>query len=129
MNLPRQNDVTFERKFSLDWGDAETDAYIQSLLKDDPRRVHKLVAANPLAATLCFHRTVKLVIRTLFNCVDCPELNVDSIAARETPGIFGHVRAFLMVVEPQMRKALITRLQIRDVEARDEKRESQTPSF
>ena len=29
-----QNDVTFERKFSLDWGDAETDAYIESLLKD-----------------------------------------------------------------------------------------------
>ena len=56
--------------------------------------------------TLCFHRTVKLVIRTLFNCTDCPELCMDSIAARETPGIFGHVRAFMMFVEPQMRKAL-----------------------
>ena len=31
---------------------------------------------------------------------------MDSVAAHETPGIFGHVRAFLGVVEPQMRKAL-----------------------
>ena len=30
---------------------------------------------------------------------------------------------------PQMRKALITRQQIRDVDARDKKRESQTPFF
>ena len=31
---------------------------------------------------------------------------MDSVAAREVPGIFGYVRAYLGVVEPQMRKAL-----------------------
>ena len=30
--------------------------------------LHEAVAANPLVATWCFHWTVKLVIRTLFNC-------------------------------------------------------------
>ena len=49
---------------------------------------------------------MKLVIRTLFNCDDAPGRACDSIASKETPGIFGHVRAYLGVVEPQMRKAL-----------------------
>ena len=49
---------------------------------------------------------MKLVLRTLLNCDDHPGRALDSIAAGETPGIFGHVRAYLGVVEPQMRKAL-----------------------
>jgi hypothetical protein len=49
---------------------------------------------------------VKLVIKTLFNCDVKPGTALDSVAAHETPGIFGHVRAYLGVVEPQMRKAL-----------------------
>ena len=57
-------------------------------------------------ATRCFHWTVRLVIRCLFNCEVKPGAALDSIAAHETPGIFGYVRAFLGVVEPQMRKAL-----------------------
>jgi len=101
-----QNDMQFEKQFSLDWGDAETEAYIATVLKDNPRRLHEAVASNPLAATRCFHWTVKLVLRTLFNCDASPGRAVDSIAARETPGIFGHVRAYMGVVEPQMRKAL-----------------------
>ena len=59
-----------------------------------------------MAATRCFHWTVRLVIRTLFNCEDVAGQAVDSVAAREVPGIFGYVRAYLGVVEPQMRKAL-----------------------
>ena len=94
------------KKFSLDWSDDATEAYIASFLKDNPRRLHEAVASNPLAATRCFHWTVKLVIRTLFNCDDAPGQALDSIVARDTPGIFGHVRAYMGVVEPQMWKAL-----------------------
>ena len=53
-----------------------------------------------------FHWTVRLVIRTLFNCADEPGRQPDNIASSELPGIFGHVQAYFGVVEPQMRKAL-----------------------
>ena len=46
------------------------------------------------------------MIATLFNCADEPGVVPDGIPAKETPGIFGYVRAYLGVVEPQMRKAL-----------------------
>ena len=101
-----QNDARFEKKFSLDWSDGDTKAYIEHFLRDNPRRLHAAVASNPLAATRCFHWTVKLVIRTLFNCKDSADVALDGIVAQETPGVFGHVRAYLGVVEPQMRKAL-----------------------
>ena len=48
-----QDDVKFEKTFSLDLGDAETEAYMASFLKDNPRRLHQAVAANQLAATRC----------------------------------------------------------------------------
>ena len=95
-----------EHQFSLDMSDAEVAAFMREHLEEYPRRFHDLVAQNPLAATRCFHWTVQLVISTLSNCSDPKNPQLDSIAARETPGIFGHVRAFLGVVEPQMRKAL-----------------------
>ena len=59
-----------------------------------------------MAATRCSHWTVRLVIRCLFNCEVKPGVALDSIAAHAAPGIFGYVKAFLGVVEPQMRKAL-----------------------
>ena len=99
-------DTRLKREFSLDFTDAEVEEYMKDLLADNPRRLHELVANNPLAATRTFHWTVKLVIRTLFNCADCPGVVPDGIAANEEPGIFGHVRAYLGIVEPQMRKAL-----------------------
>ena len=79
---------------------------MSDFLRDDPRRLHSLVAGNPLAATRCFHWTVRLVIRTLFNCADKPGLSADGVPANEVLGVFGHVRAYSGVVEPQMRKAL-----------------------
>ena len=85
--------------------DAAAAAYVSELLRDDVRRLHSLVAANPLAATRCFHWTVRLVIRTLFNCADKPGSAEDGIPAHCESGVFGHVRAFFGVVEPQMRKA------------------------
>ena len=99
-------DLRLEKQFSLDMPDADTEAYFADFLKDQPRRLHEAVAANPLVATRCFHWTVQLVIRCLFNCEVKPGVAMDSIPAYETPGIFGYVRAFLGVVEPQMRKAL-----------------------
>ena len=80
-----QNDMEVEKQFSLDWQDAQTEAYIVDFLKDNPRRLHEAVASNPLAATRCFHWTVKLVIRTLFHCDVAPGSAVDSVPARETP--------------------------------------------
>jgi len=101
-----QDDMRWERKFSLDLSDEETAEYMRSFLQENPRKLHEAVAANPLVATRVFHWTVRMVIRTLFNCADKPGSSPDSIAASETPGVFGHVRAYLGVVEPQMRKAL-----------------------
>ena len=101
-----QPDARFDKKFSLDWSDCETEEYIASYLKENPRKLHEAVASNPLAATRCFHWTVKLVLRTLFNCRDVPGRALDGIAAHETPGIFGYVRSYMGVVEPQLRKAL-----------------------
>ena len=107
-----QNDSKFEKSFSLNASDAEAHAYISDLTCNNPRRLHEAVAANPLAATRCFHWTVRLVIRTLFNCADVPGGSADSIAAQHCPGVFGYVRAFFGVVEPQMRKALHTHMLI-----------------
>ena len=83
-----------------------TKKHVSFIFKSFVQFVFKVVAANPLAATRCFHWTVKLVIRMLFNCDNLPGKATDSIAAHEEPGIFGYVRAYLGVVEPQMRKAL-----------------------
>ena len=63
-----------------------------------------------MVAQRCFEWTVRLVIRTLFNCNDRPGQSPDSVAADAVPGIFGCVRAFFAVVEPQMRKALHTHM-------------------
>ena len=62
-----------ERKFSLDFTDEEAATYMSDFLREHPRRLHSLVAANPLAATRCFHWTVRLVIQTLFNCAEHPD--------------------------------------------------------
>ena len=86
--------------------DDEATQYVNEFLQGDARRLHSLVAANPLAATRCFHWTVRLVIRTLFNCEDGPGTAADGIPAHAESGVFGHVRASFGVVEPQMRKAL-----------------------
>ena len=101
-----QGSTRFEKEFSLDLGDDETDEYVRTFSQADRRRLHREVAAGPVAATYCFHWTVQMVLRTLLNCSDRPGGSPDGIAARETPGIFGHVRAYFGVVEPQMRKAL-----------------------
>jgi len=101
-----QGVVPLERTFSLDFNDAEAAEYVRDFCHENPRRLHELVAGNPLAATRCFHWTVRLVIRALFSCDDKPGSNPNNIPANTLPGIFGHVRAYLGVVEPQMRKAL-----------------------
>ena len=49
---------------------------------------------------------MRLVLHALFNVADPGACFPNGIPARETPGIFGHVAAYLGVVEPQMRKAL-----------------------
>ncbi len=83
---------------------------MNEFLHANPRRLQELVAISPLAATRCFHWTVRLVIRTLFNCAYTPGVHQDNVAAHELPGIFGYVRAYFGVVEPQMRKALHVRM-------------------
>ena len=79
---------------------------MDEFLIENPRRLHELVNRDPLVATRVFHWTVRLVISELFNCADEPGLHADNIPARGVPGVFGHVRAYLGAVEPQMRKAL-----------------------
>ena len=101
-----QGKYTAEKQFSLNLPDGEADEYVMDVTRRNPRLLHELVAQNPMVATRCFHWTVRLVIKLLFNCADKPGVNRDNIAAGEVPGAFGHVRAYLGVVEPQMRKAL-----------------------
>ena len=95
-----QADAKFERFFSLDLSDAETAVYMKDFLREHPRRLHELTASNPLAATRCFHWTVRLVIRTLFNCEDKRGSSLDSVVGKDIPGIFGTVRAYYGIVEP-----------------------------
>ena len=82
----------FHEQFSLELSDVETEAYLAEVLRENPRRLHELVAANPMVATRCFHWTVKLVVRALFHCADPSKPFADSVPARETPGVFGYVR-------------------------------------
>ena len=105
-----QGDASFEQRFSMSFEDAAADEFIMEFTRGNPRILHELVARNPLAATRCFHWTVRLVIRVLFNCADKPGENLDNIAARDVPGVFGYVRGYLGIVEPQMRKALHTHM-------------------
>ena len=62
-----QNDLKFEKSFSLDGSEVEADVWITEFCRDNPRRIHEAVTANTLVATRCFHWTVRLVIRTLFH--------------------------------------------------------------
>lgn len=88
-----QGSDRFKHRFSLDFTDAEAERYPSDYVQDDPRRIHPLVAGNPLAATRCFHWTVRLVLRTLFNVDDPKRRSPDCIPAREAPWIFGHIAA------------------------------------
>ena len=94
------------KRFSLDLPDAELDAYLADLLRDDPRRLHEMAAQDPVAATRCFHQAVRLVIKELFGCRIWETAHADGTPAEATPGIFGYISGFLGAVEPQMRKAL-----------------------
>lgn len=94
------------KHFSLDMSDADTDAYLSEMLSERPRLLHEMVAQDPVAATRCFHYTVRLVIETLFSCTTPGEPYPDGIPAHVVPGVFGHIAGYLGVVEPQMRKAL-----------------------
>ena len=80
------NGESFSKEFSLDWSDEQTDSFISEFLCDHPRRLHELVGKNPLAATQCFHWTVKLVIQTLFNCAPPGRCHADAVPANEAPG-------------------------------------------
>ena len=93
-------------RFSLDFDDEATEAYLARLLGEHPRRLHEIVVQDPLAATRCFHYTVRLVLEHLFHCAHpgCPY--PDGLPTKTEPGIFGHVAGYLGVVEPQMRKML-----------------------
>ena len=93
-------------RFSLDAADEETDAWLHDVLNAKPRLLHELVAQDPVAATKCFHYTVRLVVDTLFNCVSPGHPCPDGKPCREVPGVFGLISGYLGVVEPQMRKAL-----------------------
>ena len=93
-------------RFSLDLPDDATEDYLKTLLGDNPRRLHEMAAQDPVAATKCFHYTVRLVLDALFNCSRYKEPFPDGVPARVVPGVFGHVAGYLGVVEPQMRKAL-----------------------
>ena len=94
------------KKFSLDFTDSDIDDYLADLLKNNRRRLHEMVAQDPLAATRCFHATVRVVIDSLYNCVKPGKPYADCLPCREEPGIFGMIAGYLGVVEPQMRKAL-----------------------
>ena len=100
------NERFHTRKFSLDMSDLETDTFLSEALRDRPRLLHEMVAQDPLAATMCFHYTVRLVIDTLFSCSAPGVPYPDGCPAHVVPGVFGHIAGYLGVVEPQMRKAL-----------------------
>jgi len=53
-----QNDVKFEKTFSLDLSDEATAEFMTSFLRENPRRLHQEVAGNQLAAMRCFHWNV-----------------------------------------------------------------------
>ena len=79
--------------------------YMERLTGVHPRILHEIAVQDPLAATRCFHDTVRLVIRTLFHCAEPGSPFPDGVPSQAEPGIFGHVAGYLGVVEPQMRKA------------------------
>ena len=60
-----QDNQKWEQSFSLDFSDAEAEGYLRDFLKEHPRKLHEMVAGDPMAATRCFHWTVKLVLRAL----------------------------------------------------------------
>ena len=93
-------------RFSLDLDDAATEAYLEQLLGQHPRRLHEIVVQDPLVAPRCFHYTVRLVIQTLFHCSKPGRPFADCLPCRVEPGVFQHVAGYLGVVEPQMRKSL-----------------------
>ena len=69
-----------------------------------------MAAQDPLAATRCFHYTVRAVIATLFNCATPGHCYPDGLPTRAEPGVYGNIAGYLGVVEPQVRKALHLRM-------------------
>ena len=107
LTIVLSNREHFQTKtFSLDLPDSATEQFLTELLGESPRKLHEMAAQDPLAATKCFHYTVRLTIEALFNCVPPGKTYPDGLPSHTEPGVFGHVAAYLGVVEPQMRKAL-----------------------
>ena len=55
-----QSDTEFKKEFSLALNDADAEQFVSELLQDNPRRLHEMVAQNPLVGTRVFHWTVRL---------------------------------------------------------------------
>ena len=87
------------RHFSLDLSDVSTDAYLAEMLSQRPRLLHEMVAQDPVAATRCFHYTVRLVINTLFSCTVPGTPYADNLPGHVLPGVFGHISGYLGVVD------------------------------
>ena len=47
-------DGKIQKRFSLDFTDTEAQQYVTDLLGVHPRKLHELVAQNPLVGTKCF---------------------------------------------------------------------------
>ena len=76
-----------QEQFSLDLPDHATEDYLAKLLGANPRLLHQMAAQDPLAATRCFHHTVRSTIQTLFNCGAPGKCFADALPAQVEPGV------------------------------------------
>ena len=56
-------------------------------------------------ADRCLHWTVKIALRLLLNCAAVPNAHADNIAANALPRVFGYIRAYFGIVEPQEKES------------------------
>ena len=99
----------------LDADELDVHASFRDVRQGSPSALYDMISTDAVAANTCFHETVRLTLRVLFNM--CPSsndletgswspLNLDGRPCMMTPGMVGHVSWYLGVTEPQLRKSL-----------------------
>jgi hypothetical protein len=100
------------RDFSLGLSDEEMAQVYGSLERG--RKMHLLLMSGEdvVASTKCFWETFRLVFEEVLHCHPASHERrrgmqpPDGLICKDTPGSFAYISHFLVVVEPQMRKAL-----------------------
>ena len=100
---------------SLDLDEMALFGELQDIRDKHKSALHDMIQQDTVAATECFHLTVRMTFSYLFGCSDAANnishresfpLPPDGFACSEIPGLASYISWYMGITEPQLRKSL-----------------------